>query len=66
MTIPFYTQDELDARIHKERLWIAAYLRASWLDEYGWIEDEAKRIVAGDYRVRRRSNHSKVRDEPAR
>lgn len=28
MTIPFYSQGELDAAIAKERLWIARFLRA--------------------------------------
>lgn len=31
MTIPFYIQDELDAAIAKERLWIGAWLRSRGL-----------------------------------
>ena len=53
MTIPFYSQEELDAVIAKERLWIRDFLKAvpatdSDLqdDQNDWI---ATRIARGDY-----------------
>jgi hypothetical protein len=53
MTVPFYTQEELDAAIRKERLWIAAFVlgraRGDTVVAALQAESIAHQIAKGDY-----------------